>query len=106
MINAHEAHQNASSMASRARGSKVFKNAMKILEPWIKEASLRGKFEISGEARFFNIHDSSALTEEDIATSADRAAIELFMKEHGYTFFYHSMMDRDGHYNLYFTCKW
>lgn len=103
MISANEARQIMLSITCEASESKVFKYAVKKLDVYIKEASLNGKNEISYNNAFFDICENG---KEEHATDADRMAIEWFMKEHGYHFFYHSMFSFSGRPLSWFTCRW
>ena len=103
MITADEAHQNALKSMAKAYESKIFKNAIKLLEVDIREASAQGKNELSYNAGYFNLYKSSSDEKDEYATAADRAAIKQFMEEHGFTFFYYSMGSAN---HTWFTCKW
>lgn len=104
MISAQEARQNVIDAASKALETNVFKHAVKKLESVIKEASMQGKNEISYNVAFFDLFDYGRCIDEH-ATQADRTAIERFMKENGYHFFYHSMGNSFYDKN-WFTCRW
>lgn len=104
MISAQEARQNVIDSAVKAYETNVFKHAVKKLESVIKEASAQGKHEISYNVAFFDISDPERHIEEH-ATQADRTAIEWFMKENGYHFFYRSM-GKSLYDKNWFTCRW
>ena len=106
MISAHEARQNAESAVSDAYKTKIFNHAIKSLEEHIKYASSKGKHKICYNTCMFDIYKCSSLDKDEYATEADRAAIKAFMEDHGYTFFYYSVMNSAGHHNSCFTCKW
>lgn len=104
MLTANEARQNVTNSVIKTYETPIFKNAVKKLENAIKEASSAGKSEISYNVAFFDISDPERHIEEH-ATQADRTAIEWFMKENGYHFFYRSMGNSLYDKN-WFTCRW
>ena len=106
MISAHEACKNSSTAIENAHETNVFKHAIAKLEESIKEASTHGKHEICYNVCYFDLRPFSSLKKDEYATEADRRAIKLFMEEHGYTFFYHPVMNIAGRWNSCFTCKW
>ena len=106
MINANTARNSTSTAIANASKTKIFKHALKRLEESIKDASSNGKREICYNICYFNIQPFSSLQKDEYATEADREAIKKYMEDHGYEFFYHSVMNIAGRWNSCFTCRW
>ena len=106
MITAKDAHAQTIASIDKAHETRIFKRAMAKLEQDIQDASKRGKNEICYNICYFDIRPFSSLENDEYATEADRKAIKKYMEDHGYEFFYHSVMNIRGKLNSCFTCRW